>query len=81
MRDFRLEIRRVDRSLAEWNEITGVELIERLTGEPRPEPLVVTLRARMDDGRWANISIPYEGVDGSASGWISADESGRVEYE
>ena len=81
MKHFRLEIRRVDRSLAEWNAISGIELIERIFGEPRPEPTVLTLRARTDEGTWVNISIPYEGEEGEASGWISADESGRVDHE
>lgn len=78
MKNFRLEIVRVDRSLADWNEITGKELIERIFGYPRPEPIRMTFRAKTSEGKWVHIAIPYDGSEGEPSGWVSDDESGET---
>lgn len=79
MKNFCLEIRTVDRGLRDWNTISGIELIERVFGEVIPEPTYMTIRARTQEGKWVNISIPFDGIDSEPSAWIADEESGNVE--
>lgn len=75
MKNFRLSVRPVNRTLLEWNEISGRQFIERVFGDVTPEPINMTIRARTKEGKWVHISIPYEGENGEPSAWISEDET------